>query len=147
MRLQKRVDGIGDAGRFGAEQSDKSFREKRKHEAYDVIIANSQRMEHVGGLRHSRDEIAVGNHDGRVCRVGIGEELDSGSIGIFGCPELDGIIGALGCDALGVGSPFEGSDIGFRCKSRIFVADQSIERMYARHGLLSPVSFPSAVRF
>jgi hypothetical protein len=33
----------------------------------------------VGGLRHARDEIAVGNHYWRVCRVGIGEE-DGGCI-------------------------------------------------------------------
>jgi hypothetical protein len=104
-------------------------------------------MEHVGGLRHARDEIAVGNHNWRVCGVGIGEELDSGSIGILGSPELDGIIGALGDDAVCVGDLFESTDVGLRRKSRIFVADQSIERMYARHGLPSLVSFPSAVHF
>jgi len=59
-------------------------------------------MEHVGGLRHARDEIAVGNYYWRVCRVSIGEELDGGCIGILGGPELNGIIGALGGDAVSV---------------------------------------------
>jgi hypothetical protein len=46
----------------------------------------SERVEHVGGFRHARDEIAMGNYYWRVCRVGIGEGLDGGCIGILGDP-------------------------------------------------------------
>ena len=116
MRLQKRVDGIGDAGGLGAEQRDKGLRQQRKQEADDVATPDSERVEHVGGLRHARDEIAVGDHDRRVGRVGIGEELDRGRIGITGGPELDGIIGALGGDAVSVRDLLEGTDVGSEAK-------------------------------
>src|SRR6476620_639432 len=80
-------------------------------------------VEHVGGLRHSRNEIAVGNYYWRVCRVSIGKELDGGCIGILGGPELNGIIGALGGDAVSVRDLFECRDVGTEGKSPIFVAD------------------------
>ena len=99
-------------------------------------------MEHVGGLSDACEEIAVGNHYRRVCRVGVGKKLDGGSIGIFGRTKLDGIIGTLGSDAVGVRDPLEGANIGFRGKNRKFVADQSIERMYPRHFRPPHVSFP-----
>src|SRR5579872_1084828 len=103
-------------------------------------------MEHVGSLRHARDEIAVGDHYWRICRVGIGKELDGGSIGIVGCPELDGIIGVLGRDAISVGDLLKSANIGRRGKSRIVVADESIERMYAHHSP-PPIFISAAIRF
>ena len=112
IRLQKRVDGIGDAGCLGAEQRHKGLRQKRKQEAYHLATPVSERVEHVGGLRHARDEIAVGNYYWRICRISIGEELDGGCIGILGGPELNGIIGALGGDAVSVRDLFEGTDVG-----------------------------------
>ena len=116
MRLQKRVDGIGDAGGFGAEQRHKGLGQQRKQEAHHVAAADTERVKHVGGLRHARDEIAVADDDWRVGRVGIGQELDGGCIGIVGGAELNGIIGALGGDAVSVRDLFEGTDVGSEAK-------------------------------
>ena len=60
VRLQQRVDGIGDAGGLGAEQRDEGIRQQRQQEAHDIVLADAERMEHVGGLRHAADEIAIG---------------------------------------------------------------------------------------
>jgi hypothetical protein len=90
-------------------------------------------MEHIRGLGYARDKIAVGNHYRRFGRVGVREELDRESVGICSRAQLDGIVGSLDGNAIPEGDLFEGTDVSFRGKRRIVVADQSIERVYARH--------------
>src|SRR5262249_2910934 len=66
-------------------------------------------------------------------RVGIGQELKRGCIGIFGSAELDGIKGAVSGNALGVGNCLEGPDVGVGGENRIVLADDTIEQVDARH--------------
>src|SRR3984957_9287471 len=140
VRLQQRVDGIGNAGGLGAEQRDERFRQQRQHEAHDVVFADAERMEHVGGLCHPREEVAVGDDERRVGRVGIGQELDRRCSGIVGRAEPDRVIGARRGDAVEIGNLFEGADVGVRGQYGIFVADDAIEQENACHGFcLLPV--------
>ncbi len=97
-------------------------------------------MEHVGGLRHAREEVAVGDDERRVGRVGIGQELDRGCIGIVGRTKPDRVIGARRGDAVEIGNLFEGADVGVRGQIRIFATDGAIEQVNACHGFcLLPV--------
>ena len=61
---------------------------------------------------------AVGGVDNEggadIGRVGIGNELDCGSVGISRRSELDGFIGALGGDAIDVGYVLKGPDVGIQ---------------------------------
>ena len=100
MRLEQRIDGIGDAGRFGAEQRDECLGQQRKQEAHHIAAVDAEGVKHVGGLRHARDEIAMADDDRIVGRVRIGEKLDRGRIGIVGRTQSDGIVGALRGDAI-----------------------------------------------
>jgi hypothetical protein len=50
-----------------------------------------------------------------------------------GASELNGIVGALDGDAVSVRDQFESTDVGSRGKSRIFVANETIKRVSARH--------------
>ncbi len=88
MRLQQRIDGIGDAGGLGAEQRDECLGKQRQQETHDIALADAEGMKHVGGLRHARDKIAMGDDDGFIRRISIGQELDGGRIGIVGRPSL-----------------------------------------------------------
>src|SRR5215469_16772714 len=133
MRFQNRIDGIGDASRFRTKQGHKGLGQQRKQEAYHVTAANAEDVKHVGGLRHTIDEIAIGHDDWFIVRVGIGEKLDSGGIEIVGGAQLDGIIGALGGNTVCVRSLFEGTDIDVSGEARIFVAYKTIEQVYADH--------------
>lgn len=90
-------------------------------------------MKHVGGLRDARDEVAVGDDERRVGRIGVLQKLDRRHDGVARSSELDGIIGALGRDAVGVRDLLEGPDLLVRQKLRIVVADEPIERVDARH--------------
>ena len=74
--------------------------------------ADAERVKHVGGLRHAREEIAVGDHDRRIGRIGILQELERRRVGIARSAEPEGVVGALGRDAVGVGSLLEGADVG-----------------------------------
>lgn len=114
MRLQERIDGIGDAGGFRAEQRYKGVRHQRQHEADDVALLHAQRVKHVGGLRDARDEVAVRDHDRRVGGIGILQELDRRPVGVADRTQPDGVIGAVGRDAIGVRDLLEGSNLGVR---------------------------------
>ena len=137
VRLQQRVDRVGDASGLCAEQRGESFRHQGQHEADDVIGADAERMKHVGGLRHLRDEIAIGDHDRRVGRIGIWQELDRRRVRIGGSPAFEGLVGALCGDAFAVRRLLEGADVSGAGECRIIAADGAIEQMNARHGLSS----------
>jgi len=137
VRLEQRIDGIGDAGGFRAEQRHEGVGHQRQHEADDVALLRAERVKHVGGLRDAADEVAVRDHDRRVRRIGVLQELDRGPVGIARRAEPDGVIGALGRDAIGVRNLLEGPDLCVRRQVRIVVADQPIERVDARHGIPS----------
>ncbi|MGY3420066.1 hypothetical protein ACVWZW_000541 [Bradyrhizobium sp. F1.13.4] len=135
VRLQERIDGIGDAGGLCAEQRYKGVRHQRQHEADDVALLDTKRVKHVGGLRDARDEVAVRDHDRRVGRIGVLQELERRPVGVTGRTQPDGVVSALGRDAIGVRDLLEGSNLRVRCQLRIVVADEPIERMDARHGI------------
>src|SRR5262249_33633997 len=105
----------------------------RQQEAHDIMAANTQRMKHVGRLRDARDEVAVRDDDGLIGRIGVGQESYRGRIGIFGCAEPDRLKGALPGDPLGIGGFLEGTDVGVGGKTRIVLADDTIEQVDARH--------------
>ncbi|MGY3144997.1 hypothetical protein ACVWYQ_001996 [Bradyrhizobium sp. USDA 3397] len=138
VRLEQRIDGIGDAGGLGAEQSDERIRHQGQHEADNVALLGAERVKHVGGLGDARDEIAVRDHQRRVGRIGILQELDRRPVGIALGTKPDGVIGALGRDAVGVGDLLECPDLLVRQQFRIVVADQPIERVDARHEFRPP---------
>ncbi|MET4113723.1 hypothetical protein ABIB85_000138 [Bradyrhizobium sp. JR1.5] len=137
VRLQQGVDGIGDTGGLRAEQRYEGVRQQRQHEADDVALLHAKRVKHVGGLRDARDEVAVRDHDRRVGGIGILQELDRRSVGVAGRPEPDGVVSALGRDAIGVSDLLEGPNFGVRRQVRIVAADEPIERVDARHGIPS----------
>ena len=84
IRLEQRVDGIGDPRRLRAEESDKGLRQQRQQEAHHGVAVHAEGMKHIGGLRHVRDEITVADDDRLVGRIRIRQVLDRGSIGIVG---------------------------------------------------------------
>ena len=137
VRLQERVDGIGDAGGLGPEQRHESIWHQRQQEAHDLAWTYAQRMKHVGGLRDAADEIAVADHEGLVGRIGVGEEFYRGRVRIVRGAELDRLIGARCGDTVGVGGFLEIQNLGVAGKIRIVVADHTIEQMHARHFLRS----------
>ncbi|MGY4358199.1 hypothetical protein ACVW0J_004692 [Bradyrhizobium sp. i1.7.7] len=137
VRLEQGIDGIGDARGLGAEQRHEGIGHQRQHEADDVALLDAERVKHVGGLRDARDEIAIGDHERRVGRIGVLQELDRGPVGVARRTEPDGVISALGRDAIGVRDLLEGPDLCVRREVRIVVADEPIERVDARHGIPS----------
>jgi hypothetical protein len=99
-------------------------------------------MEHVGGLRQAREEVAVGNDERRVGRVGIGQELDRGCVRIVGRAEPYRVIGACRGDAVEIGNLFEGAGVGVRGQIRKFAADGAIEQVNGLPWLLAPPGDP-----
>ena len=97
----------------------KASRHQRQQEADDIARPDAERVKHVGGLRDAGDEIAIGDHDRLVGRIGIGEELHRRRIGIVGGAELDRLIGALGSDAVRIRDLFESPHLGIIARSDI----------------------------
>ncbi|MGY3074422.1 hypothetical protein ACVWZZ_000793 [Bradyrhizobium sp. LM6.10] len=148
MRLQERIDGIGDARGFRAEQRHEGIGHQRQHEADDVALLDAERVKHVGGLRDARDEVAVRHNDRRVGGIGILQELDRRLVGVARRTQSDRVVGALGRDAIGVRDLLESSNLGVRCQVRIVAADEPIERVDARHGIPSSLRcIPRALSF
>ena len=137
VRLEQRIDGIGDAGGLRAEQRHEGVGHQRQHEADDVALLDAERVKHVGGLRDARDEVAIRDHDRRVGRIGILQELDRRPVGVARRTEPDGVVGALGRDAIGVRDLLEGPNLCVRRQVWIVAADEPIERVDARHGIPS----------
>ena len=84
-----------------------------------------------------REEVAVADDERRVGRVGIGQELNRGRIGIEGRAEPDRVIGARRGEAVEIGNLFEDADVGVRGQTGIFAADGAIEQVNACHGFNS----------
>ncbi|MHC2577439.1 hypothetical protein ACVMHR_002178 [Bradyrhizobium diazoefficiens] len=70
------LTGFGDAGGFRAEQRHEGVGHQRQHEADDVALLRAERVKHVGGLRDARHEVAVRDHNRRIGRIGVLQELD-----------------------------------------------------------------------